>query len=266
VATNTKDKIKFESYTFHAKALAAHFCFKDDGNRDFGPQYALSFHGRSPFKHKDRTGNHKHPEISFTHSWVHITAKEGRGGVYTAISKASLRNLNVKGKVTADEIIAGIMAVYREEWFYDPDRPKRPRILPLTPVFKNLRVCGQPYRLGKELQLPAPFTFSDARRKAYFEGEGPEIEPVDVCNTPGKREKFGCCEVEISPDTRRIESPDFGTVTFAEWKWLPAERHTYDRTVQWVQLVGLDLANPGSGGGGGVGGGGSPSFSSGGSH
>jgi hypothetical protein len=251
VATNN-NTTKLRSYTFHAKALAAHFHFTKDSGEDFGPEFTLTFHGHSAFKGKEKTRGHQHEEISFTRSWVHVVTKRGRGGVYTSVAKAGLRNLNVKDKVTADEIEAGIMAVYREEWFGARARRTDPRILPLPPVIKNLKICGEPYRLGKELLLPAPFEFSDARRREYFEGEGPEIEPKGISEAPGKREKLHCGEVAISADTRRIEIPKFGIVTFADWKWLPREIHTHEPAAQWIQLIGLELNNPGSGGGGGI--------------
>jgi len=251
VATD-KNTTRFKNYTFQAKALAAHFHFTNGSGEDFGPEFALAFHGRAPFKHKEKTGEHHHPEISFARSWVHVVTRQGRGGVFTAVAKAGLKSLNVKGKVTADEIEAGIMSVYREEWFEESARRKSPRILPLRPVIKNLKICGEPYRLGKELILPEPFEFSDARRKEYFEGEGQEIEPIEISGAPGKREKLDCGEVEISADTRRIQIPNFGIVTFADWKWLPREIHTHEHTAQWFQLIGLELNNPGSGGGGGV--------------
>ena len=251
MATN-KNSTRFRSYTFHAKALAAHFHFTNGSGEDFGPEFALAFHGRAPFKHKEKTGEHRHPEISFTHSWVHVITRQERGGVYTTVARAGLKNLDVKGKLKADEIEAGMMAVYREEWYGAPSPTKRPRILPLPPVIKNLKVCGQAYRLGKELVLPEPFEFSEARRKEYFLGEGPEIEPVGVCDAPGKREKLECGEVAVSADTRRIEIPNFGIVTFADWKWLPREIHTHEHAAQWLQLIGLELNNPGSGGGGGI--------------
>ncbi len=257
--TKLKNGEKLKGYTFHAHALAAHYRFTTDSSDDFGPEYALAFQGRQPFKHRERTGGHRHPEISFSHSWVHVATKIERG-VYTTIAKTGLTGLRVKGKLTIDELEAGIMTVYREEWYRDPSRPKHPRILPLPPVFKNLKICGRPYRLGKELRLPEAFTFNDAQRKKYFLGEGPEIEPVGISEAPGQRESTECGEIAISADTRRIEIPDFGIVTFAEWKWLPTKIHIHAHTAQWVQLVGLDLKNPGSGGGGGVGGGGSPSI------
>ncbi|HLN01788.1 MAG TPA: hypothetical protein VK335_21040 [Bryobacteraceae bacterium] len=252
MATKTKSATKFHSYTFHAKAFAAHFQFTRDKDDDFGPEFALSFHGRTPFRGKEKTRGHQHEEFSFTRSWAHVVTRKGRGGVYTTVARAGLRNLNVKGKVTADEIEAGIMAVYREEWFGEKARRRSPRILPLPPVFKNLKICGEPYRLGKELMLPEAFEFSDVRRKEYFEGEGKEIEPIEVSAAVGKREKLPCGEVAISKDTRRIEVPDFGIVTFADWKWLPRDIHTHEHTAQLVQLIGLELKNPGSGGGGGV--------------
>ena len=258
MATKSKNARELQSFTFNAKALAAHFRFTKDDD-DFGPEFAVAFHGRAPFKHKERTGGHRHPEISFTHSWLHVHGRTERGGAYVTIAKSGLRNLNVKGKITADEIEAGLMAVYREEWYGDPARPERPRILPLPPVLKNLKVCGKPYRLGKELRLPEAFELSEARRKEYFAGEVPEIEPVEVSQTPGKPQPSECGEIAISTDTRRIEIPNFGIVTFADWKWLPREIHTHAQTTQLLQLIGLELKNPGSGGGGGVIIGGSPS-------
>ena len=252
-----KKTTKLRSYTFHAKAVAAHFRFVNTECEDFGPEFALAFHGRTPFKHREKTGEHRHPEISFKRSWLHITAS-ARGGVYTVVAKAGLKDLDVKGKVRADEIEAGIMAVYREEWFGDSARRMAPRILPLRPVIKNLKICGEAYRLGKELILPEPFEFSDARRKEYFAGEGREIEPVGIYDAQGERKKAECGEIAISKDTRRIDIPNFGIVTFADWKWLPCDIHTHERTVQWVELIGLDLKNPGTGGGSGASGGGTP--------
>lgn len=247
-----KNATQLQSYTFQTRALAAHFRFTNGSGEDFGPEYALAFHGRAPFKHKEKTGDHRHPEISFTHSWVHIAAKQERAGVYTAVAKTGLKNLNVKGKLMADEIEAGMMAVYREEWYGGPASRKHPRILPLPPVIKNLRICGQPYQLGKQLLLPEPFELSDEQRKQYFLGQGPEIEPLAISEAPGKRLSSACGEIEVSADTRRIRIPDFGIVTFAEWKWLPPNAHRAAHTVQWMQLVSLELSNPGSGGGGGL--------------
>jgi hypothetical protein len=259
MATNRKNGDKLKGYSFHAHALAAHYRFIYDTDDDFGPEYSLAFQGRQPFRHKERTGGREHDEISFRHSWVHVFTRIGRGGVYTTIAKSGLRDLRVKGnKLTIDEIEAGIMTVYREEWYRDKSRPKRARILPLPPVIKNLKICGRPYRLDKELRLPEAFRLSEAQRKRYFLGEGPEIEPVEIMDKPGRREETDCGEITISEDTRRIEIPKFGIVTLAEWKWLPADKHLHMHTAQLVQLVGLDLKNPGSGGGGGVSGGGTP--------
>ena len=255
----TEEKaLPFHSYTFHAKALAAHFHFTTDSDDDFGPEFALAFHGRGPVKHKEKGDGRLRGEYQFKRSWVHVSTRELRGGVYVTVAKSGLRGLNIKGKVTADEIEAGIMAVYRKEWFADPRRPRRPRILPLPPVFDDLRICGKPYRLDKELRLPEAFRFSEARRKEYFAGEGPEIEPVAISDVPVRREPCDGVEMEISSDTRRIEIPKFGIVTFADWTWVPPNIHIAPHTVQRVQLIGLDLKNPGSGGGGGASGGGTP--------
>ena len=252
----TKDA-KFQRFVFHAKAVAAHFRFTD-GRPDFGGEYALAFHGGTSFKHREKTGRRTDSEISFTHSWVHIACKEERGGVFTTIARSGVKNYSA-GKVTADELEAGIMTVYRKEWYGDPARPKRARILPLPPVIKDLRICGRPYRLGKELQLPEPFRFDDARRKKYFRGDEPEIEPVGISAVPGRREPSECGEIEISADTRRITIPNFGIVTLADWTWVPSKIHLAGHTAQWVQMVGLDQKNPGSGGGAGVEGNGSSS-------
>lgn len=248
-----RNDAKFQRYVFHAKAVAAHFQFTD-GRPDFGAEYALAFHAGSPFKHHAKTGRRTDSEISFTHSWVHVSCKEERGGVYTTIVRSGVKNYSVQGKVTADELEAGIMTVYRKEWYSDSSRPKRARILPLPPVIKDLKICGRPYRLGKELQLPEPFGFNDARRKKYFRGDEPEIEPVGVSAAPGRSESTECGEIEISADTRRIAIPNFGIVTLADWTWVSSKIHLAAHTAQWIQLVGLDLKNPGRGGGAGVGG------------
>lgn len=248
----------FKSYVFHAKAVAAHFHYTGGGNPDFGHEYALCFHGDANFKHKAKPGRHIDEEISFSKSFVHVFCKKERGGVYTTISKSGLKDLKVKGKLTADEIECGVMSVYREEWYCDPSQPRRARILPLPPVIKNLKICGQAFRLGKELRLPEPFSFDDTRRKKYFLGEGDEIDPVGVSAASGERVASKCGDLLLSADTRRIEIPEFGIVTLADWKWLPPDIHVGAHTAQWVQLIGLDLKNPGTGGGAGAGGGGSP--------
>jgi hypothetical protein len=40
--------------------------------------------------------------------------------------------------------------------------------------------------------------------------------------------------------------------------WKPPDIHIPAKTAQWVQLIRLELKNPGKGGGGGVGGNGTP--------
>jgi hypothetical protein len=257
VPTRIRNSSEFEKYVFHATAVASHFRFAD-GEDHFGHQYALVFRGATPFHHREQTGRHTHPEISFTHSWVHVSCQEARG-VYTTIARSGLKNFSVKDKLTASKLEAGIMTVYRKEWYKDPARPKRALILPLPPVVEDLKVCGRPYRLGKELQLPEAFLFSNARRKKYFLGDEPEIEPARVSNSRGQTVSTKYGDMEISDDTRRIGIPNFGIVTLADWMWQPPEIHTSPRSAQWVQLVGLDLKNPGSGGGASVGGNGSPS-------
>lgn len=233
----------FKSYVFHAKAVAAHFHYTR-GGIDFGHEYALCFHGDINFKHKAKLGRHIDEEISFSKSFVHVFCKKERGGIYTTISKSGLKDLKVQGKLTADEIECGVMSVYREEWYGDRSRPKRPRILPLPPVINNLKISGKAFRLGKELRLPEPFSFNDEQRKKYFLGEGDEIDPVGI---------------SAGNDARRIEIPEFGIVTLADWRWIPSDIHIGAHTAQWVQMIGLDLKNPGSGGGAGAGGGGTPS-------
>jgi len=255
----TPHSTKLEGYTFHAAALAAHFKFATNSEDDFGPEYTLGFRGQTQFKHHQKAKKHDHRGFSFAGGFVHVSAKQRRGGVYETIARASLKNYQVKGKLTADRLECGVMTVYREEWYSDPARPKRARILPLPPVIEGLKICGQPFRLGKELELPEPFRFSDARRKQYFLGDEPEIEPVGISPAPGRRlPTKDCGEIEISEDTRRITVPGFGIVNIADWMWLPPDIHTAPQTAQWVQLIGLELKNPGNGGGSGAGGNGTP--------
>jgi hypothetical protein len=65
-------------------------------------------------------------------------------------------------------------------------------------------------------------------------------------------------DIEVSADTRRITIPKFGIVDFADWMWQPPDTRTAARTAQWVQMIRLELKNPGSGGGSGTGGNGTP--------
>jgi hypothetical protein len=65
-------------------------------------------------------------------------------------------------------------------------------------------------------------------------------------------------DIEVSADTRRITIPKFGIVDFADWMWQPPDTRTPVRTAQSVQMIRLDLKNPGSGGASRVSGNGSP--------
>jgi hypothetical protein len=121
-------------------------------------------------------------------------------------------------------------------------------------VVRNLKVCGVPYELGEQLELPKPFLLDADSREAYFRGDGDQIEPEGISAAPGRRMRTGRGEIRISADTRRIAIPKFGIVYFADWIWKPPNIHIPAKTAQWVQLVKLHLKNPGSGGGGGVGG------------
>jgi hypothetical protein len=240
-------------YIFHAAALAAHFRFST-GHHDFGHEYSSIYLGDSPHAHHTRTGGRTGPEISFTDSFVSLECKEEKG-VYLTVAKSGLENFNVKDVVTADALECGIETVYREAWRGNPKKPKYARILPQRPVFRNLKICGEPYELERQLKPPAPFLFDAAQREEYFEGDNPEIEPQGISAAPGRRMRIkGCGEIRISADTRRITIPKFGIVYFADWMWQPPDVHTAPKTYQWVQLVKLQLKNPGSGGGAGVGG------------
>jgi hypothetical protein len=245
-------------YTFHAKAVAAHFRFTD-GNRDFGDEFTVLLRSEAPHEHHQDTGARTGPEVTFTHSFVHVSFQKEPGGVFTTVARAGVRNLNVRNRVTADALECGVMTVYREAWYGDPARPRRARILPLPPVIENLTVSGMPYRVGQELQLPDAFAFDDARRARYFRGEEPEIEPQAISSAPGRPLKTDRGEIDISADTRRITIPNFGIVDFADWMWLPADTDIAERTAQWVQLIRYELGNPGNGSIAGVGGNGSPS-------
>jgi hypothetical protein len=247
---------KMERYVFHAQAVAAYFQFTD-GNVDFGHQHAAVLHGDTPHEHRQETGARSGPEISFTRSFVDISCQKQPDGVFTTVARSGLEGFSAKGVVTADVLECGFMSVYREQWYNEPSRPKRARMLPLPPVIENLRICGEPYRLNNELRLPEAFEYDDSAREKYFDGEGTEIEPVAISTEPGRTVSSKCGQIEISSDTRRIAIPGFGIVCIADWTWLPADIHTAPHTAQWVQLVGLDLKNPGKGGGSGAGGNGS---------
>jgi len=243
-------------YTFHAAAVAAHFRFTN-GHQDFGHEYSSMYLGDSPHGHDSRTGGRKGPEITFTDSFVSIECKEEKGAFVT-VAKSGLENFNVKDVVTADSLECGIETVYREEWRGNPKKPKRARILPRRPVIRNLKICGEPYDLEEQLKPPAPFLFDASQREEYFQGDSAEIEPEGISAAPGRRMRTSCGEIRISADTRRIAIPKFGIVYFADWMWQPYDVHIPEKTYQWVQLIRLELKNPGKGGAGGVGGNGTP--------
>ena len=256
MATSTSQMRRMEKYIFSAKAVAAHFNFTN-GHPDFGDQYTLTYHSDAPGEVRRDTGGRSGPEISFTNSSVHISCAKS-DGVYTTIVRSALQGFNVHDVLTADSIECGLMTVYREEWYGDPARPKRARAIPLPAVIQNLQIHGVPFRLGQELRLPEHFIYDDARRTKYLNGEGPEIEPVGVSAAPGLRVATSRGDIEVSADTRRTTIPKFGIVDFADWMWQPPDTRTPARTAQWVQMVRLELKNPGSGGGSGVSGNGSP--------
>jgi hypothetical protein len=244
-------------YIFHAAAVAAHYQFTKAGYQDFGHEYSSFYLGDAPHAHTTRTGGRKGPEMSFADSFVSVECKE-ENGVYLTVAKSGLEKFNVKDIVTADWLECGIETVYREEWRGDPKRPRHARILPRQPVIRNLKVCGVPYELGEQLELPKPFLLDPSSREAYFRGDGPEMEPQGISAAPGRRMRTSCGEIRISADTRRIAIPKFGIVYFADWIWKPPDIHIPAKTAQWVQLIRLELRNPGKGGGGGVGGNGTP--------
>jgi hypothetical protein len=256
MATLTSQMRRMEKYVFSAKAVAAHFSFTN-GHPDFGDEFTLTYHSEAPGEVQRDTGSRTGPEISFTNSSVHISCAKG-DGVYTTIVRSALQGLNVHDVLTADSLECGLMTVYREEWYGDPARPKRARAIPLPAVIRNLQVHGTPFRPGEELRLPEHFSYDDARRARYLNGEGPEIEPVGVSTAPGSPVPTPRGHVEVSADKRRITIPKFGIVDFADWMWQPPDTRTPARTAQSVQMIRLDLKNPGSGGASRVSGNGSP--------
>ena len=256
MATPTSQIRRMEKYVYSARAVAAHFRFTN-GHPDFGDEYTLTYHSEAPGEVQKETGSRSGPEISFTNSSVHISCAKG-DGVYTTVVRSTLQNLNVNDVLTVDSIECGLVTVYREEWYGDPARPRRARVIPLPAVIQNLQIHGMPFRPGEELRLPEHFSYDDARRARYLHGEGPEIEPVGVSAAPGRRLATSRGDIEVSADTRRITIPKFGIVDFADWMWQPPDTRTPARTAQWVQMIRLELKNPGSGGGSGTGGNGTP--------
>jgi len=243
-----------QRYIFHATAVAAHSQFTKT-KQNFGHEYSLAFHGDAIHQQQLDTGGRQDPEISFSGSFVSISCTES-GGVYTTIAKSSLTGYSARGMVTADKIEGGVMTVYRKEWYGNPKFPKRARILPLTPVFTNLQVCGIPF--GPRLKLPPPFLFSPSQQDDYFRGNGDEILPQGISPKFGPAERTKCGKITVSLDGRRIKIPKFGIVEFADWTWERPAIHLRTQTSQWVQMIRVTLANPGPSGGGGGGGNGSP--------
>jgi len=256
VAPPTSQMRRMEKYIFSAKAVAAHFTFTN-GHPNFGDDFTLTYHSEAPGDVRKDTGSRTGPEISFSNSSVHISCAKG-DGVYTTIVRAALQNLSVNDVLTADSIECGLMTVYREEWYPDPARPRRARAIPLPAVVQNLKIHGVPFRIGQELRLPEHFHYDDSRRDRYLNGEGQEIEPVGVSAAPGRSVATAGGDVAVSADTRRITIPKFGIVDLADWMWQPPETRTPARTAQCVQMIRLELKNPGSGGGSTVSGNGTP--------
>jgi hypothetical protein len=238
-------------YFFHAAATAAHYN-STIRRQAFGHKYSACYKGHDPF-HYDAEMDGRTGEVSFASAFVSIECKN-EDGVFRTVVKAGLKDYNVKNLVTADWLECGIETVYREEWFGVMGKPKSARILPIRPDIRNLRVCREPY----EIKLPKSFLLSHDERESYFLGQGPAKDPVGISSAQGKSMPTSCGVIRISKDTRRITIPKHGIVEFADWMWQPADIHLAPKTAQWIQLVRLDLKNPGPSGGGGVGGNGTP--------
>src|SRR5579863_5790757 len=175
MAAQTQRPEKMEKYVYRAQAVAAHFIFTNS-HPAFGDAFTLTVNSDKPGEHQKNTGGRSGPEISFGDSSVSVSCMQA-DGVYTTVVRARLTKFNVKNILTADRLEAGMMTVYREKWYSDPARPKQARVLPLPPVIENLAIYGVPLRLDRELELPGPFRYDDARRMKYFEGEEREIAP-----------------------------------------------------------------------------------------
>ena len=119
MATPTSPSKRMDKYVYSAKAIAAHFNFTN-GHPDFGSEYTLTYHSEAPGEVGRETGGRGGPEISFTNSSVHISCAKG-DGAYTTIVRSTLQNLNVNDVLTADSIECGLITVYREEWYGDPE-------------------------------------------------------------------------------------------------------------------------------------------------
>jgi hypothetical protein len=254
-----------KKYLYEAKAVAAHFQYVD-GDGDFVPPLFSAEHiGEKEFDEpcdpdgepaelpERRSGPR---EITFDHYQVRVRAYRD-DAAYRTEATAWVTNLDIKGVLTARRIEASVITEYREPWYHDPGRPLHPRILPLPPVFDDLRIYGYPYTCN--LRLPAPFSFTPEQRAAYLSGVGPDIEPTPIASDPDYPSVIATPKgkiIAVSADTRRIRVEDFGIVYFADWKWLPIDQKCCDN-FQWLELLRFDLGNPGGGGVGGAGGGGS---------
>lgn len=237
-------------YLFDAAATAAHYEYAN-GGRNFGPEYSVVYRGSEPF-HYEATLEGQEGEVSFSSASVFVDCKK-EDGAYITVVKSGVSDFRVNNIVSADRLECGIETVYREEWYGDPTKPARARILPIEPVMDNLKIFGQLH----DLELPEPFLLKDSRRQEYFHGHGDPKEPEGIAAAAEEMVPKGG-EVQISADRRRIAVPKSGIVYFADWKWQAPCIHTPPKTAQWIQLVRLNLNNPGKGGGGGVGGNGTP--------
>ena len=252
-------------YLYEAKAVAAHFQYTD-GDGDFvPPKFSAEYIGEE--EHDEPYNSDGEPatlperksgerEITFDRYQVRVRAYR-QGPAHRTEATAWSTNRNIKGVLTAARIQASVITEYREPWYHDPGRPLHPRILPLPPVYDDLRIYGHPYTCN--LRLPAPFSFTKEQRAGYLGGIGPDIEPTPIASDPDYPSKITTPKgkiIEVSADTRRIRVEDFGIVYFADWKWLPIDQKCCDN-FQWVELLRFDLGNPGGGGVGGAGGGGS---------
>ncbi|MBZ5592035.1 MAG: hypothetical protein LAP39_07350 [Acidobacteriia bacterium] len=237
-------------FIFDAAATAAHFDYVN-GIGSFGREYSVVYRGSDPF-HYEATLDGQEGEVSFSSASLFIDCSK-KDGAFVTVVKSGVSNFKVKDVMSADRIQCGIETVYREEWLGDPQKPNHARILPIEPVIDNLKVFGELH----DFELPEPFLIKNRQREDYFQGKGETREPEGIAAAAAQILPADG-KTQISADRRGINNPKFGIVYFADWKWQEPCIHTPAKTAQWIQLVSLDVKNPGRGGGGGVGGNGTP--------
>jgi len=236
-------------YTFDAAATAAHYEY-NNGKGNFGPEYTVIYRGSAPF-HYEETLEGQKGEVCFSSAYVFIDCRKV-DGAYITVVKSAVNDFTVKDIVKAKRLECGIETVYREEWYGDPQKPRHARILPIEPVLEKLEVFGELHNL----KLPDPFFIKAGKREEYFQGLGDVKEPEGIAAAAEEIPTDG--DIQYSDDKRRIAVPNSAIVYFADWKWQPTCIHAPAKTAQWIQLLSLNLKNPGRGGGGGVGGNGTP--------